>query len=444
MKKLDWLSLPKRVQRQVVAGVWFLMAQLLCFGMPAAWADPHPAGGLVTGAKIIAVSNLNDSGPGSLRAALEARGPRVVVFEVAGIIRLQSNVTLIEPQLTLAGETAPSPGIILTGGSFNIRTKDAVISHIAVYPGSADDRAVGENRDAMSFFGSDAPGKHRQQNIVLRNVSLGWGVDENLGIQGLTDNLQIDRALIAQPLLYGGHPKGKRAMNLLLGNPVGRVVITGSVLASGNQRSARFTQGNRVSFVNNLIYGPGMVATHVDSSQKILNPGAIDIIGNVYVPNTDTNCKLPLIRIDPTFFIRQPLTPVYLEDNISIGPRAKCLRGVDRGEVGLSAAPAHRLADWSIRPAATVYPAILDHAGSHPAARNPVDRRVIAGIRDNSLRMINQESDVGGMPDIAPVRAPLRLPVPVAPLADEGTVARLKAYLCERHRVVTGGLRCAP
>lgn len=444
MKKSGWLSPLNSVQPDVLSGEWLLVAALLCFGVTAASADIRPAGGLVNGAKIIPVTNLDDSGPGSLRAALEARGPRIVVFEVAGVIRLQSNLTLIEPQVTIAGETAPAPGIVLTRGSFNIRTKDAIISHIAVYPGSTDDLAVGENRDAMSFNGSDAPGKHRQQNIVLRNVSLGWGVDENLGIQGLTSDILIERALIAQPLYRGGHPKGRRAMNLLLGNPVGRVVIAGSVLASANQRSARFTQGNRVSFVNNLIYGPGRVATHLDSSQEILNAGAIDIIGNVYVPNADTACKGSFIRIDPAFFDRQPLTSVYIQDNMSIGPRANCLQGVDRGEAGLSASPAHRLADWSIRPATAVYPEILRQVGSHPAARNPVDRRVIAGIRDDSLRIINRESDVGGMPDIAPVRHDLRLPVSSRLLGDDSAVSRMKAYLCERHRLVTGGLPCSP
>ena len=84
------------------------------------WAAQTPGG---RGGRIIRVTNLNASGPGSFRAALEARGPRIIVFEVGGVIDMGlTSWTIDQPFLTIAGQTAPSPGITLIRGGLDIRT----------------------------------------------------------------------------------------------------------------------------------------------------------------------------------------------------------------------------------------------------------------------------------------------------------------------------------
>ena len=69
------------------------------------------------GGTLIEVTNLNDSGPGSFRAAVEASGPRIVVFRVGGTIELQSSLIITNPYITIAGQTAPGGGITLKNGS---------------------------------------------------------------------------------------------------------------------------------------------------------------------------------------------------------------------------------------------------------------------------------------------------------------------------------------
>ncbi|MCB1094714.1 MAG: hypothetical protein KDN22_03950 [Verrucomicrobiae bacterium] len=82
------------------------------------------------GGKVYVVSNLNDRGPGSFREALEAGGPRIVVFNVAGIIRLNERIRIRAPYITIAGSTAPGDGVCIAGDTVEIDTHDGIIRHM--------------------------------------------------------------------------------------------------------------------------------------------------------------------------------------------------------------------------------------------------------------------------------------------------------------------------
>ncbi len=98
---------------------------------PGAWgAGMFTSGG--RGGEVIAVTNLNDKGEGSLRAALEAEGPRIVVFRVAGNIKLTEDINIDHPDITIAGQSAPGDGICLQG-TLNINTHNVIIRHIRVW-----------------------------------------------------------------------------------------------------------------------------------------------------------------------------------------------------------------------------------------------------------------------------------------------------------------------
>ena len=82
------------------------------------------------GGKVLVVTNLNDSGPGSFREACEAGGPRIVVFNVAGIIRLKDRIRIRAPYITIAGNTAPGDGVCIAGNTVELETHDVVIRHM--------------------------------------------------------------------------------------------------------------------------------------------------------------------------------------------------------------------------------------------------------------------------------------------------------------------------
>jgi len=138
---------------------------------PGAWGGGMFATG-GRGGKVIAVTNLNDHGQGSLRAAVETPGPRIVVFRVAGLIRLEDgkSIKIDNPDITIAGQTAPGDGICIANASVNINTRNVVIRHLRVRRGQPQGRAG----DCIS---GDPEGQ-----VIVDHCSTSWGMDENLSL----------------------------------------------------------------------------------------------------------------------------------------------------------------------------------------------------------------------------------------------------------------------
>ena len=145
---------------------------------PGAWG-----GGMFTtggrGGKVITVTNLEDSGPGSLRAAIDAEGPRIVVFRVGGIIRLKSNLSINNPDITIAGQSAPGDGICIAGASLDINTYNVILRHLRVRRGLTS-----------GGQGSDNIGGHPLHHVIVDHCTASWGRDENLSLY---------RAMIERP-----------------------------------------------------------------------------------------------------------------------------------------------------------------------------------------------------------------------------------------------------
>ena len=426
-------------------GILFLA--LLLFGIGAS-LQPAPAveplsvdtpGGLKIGARIVRVTTLVDSGPGSLRDALSASGPRVILFDVGGYIDLQSDLSINKGDVTIAGETAPAPGVVIRGATLRIRASDVMIRHITVMPGASPDPKIAEKRDGVSIYGSVS--RHNLvRNVVLKNISVGWAVDENIGMQGLVDGVRIERSLIFEGLRHGGHPKGGHSMNMVAGAGVLRVLVLGNVFASSDTRSPRFTNANLVAILNNLIYGTGKYATHFDSS-SISGAGAVmDVIGNVYKPSADTRCKFPMIKIDPKILESTPPTRIFLSDNAIVGDMEGCAVESTSSPSGdtLEQAPAWNVPRWTLTPANMVYPDILTLAGARPAARDAIGARVVAGIRDGSERAIDNESSAGGWPALPSTTRPTAVPLSTMTVHDAADLSALAAWLCRQRKAVEG------
>jgi pectate lyase len=130
------------------------------------------------GGRVIEVTSLQDSGQGSLRSAIEAEGPRIVVFRVAGIIELQSTLKISNPYITIAGQTAPGGGITLRDISINvdplldIQTHDVVVRYLTFRAGPP---AAG---DAVNISVSTQTWDHNVHHIIVDHNSMSWGVDQ--------------------------------------------------------------------------------------------------------------------------------------------------------------------------------------------------------------------------------------------------------------------------
>ena len=197
-----------------------------------------PAG---RGGKVIRVTNLNSEGSGSFRAALEQEGARIVVFEVGGVINLAKNdLLVIEPFLTVAGQTAPSPGITLIRGGLGIESHDVLIQHLRVRPGDAGEpKKSGWEPDGITATGASA------YNIVIDHCSISWAVDENLSASGprleghaaTSHNITFSHCIIAEGLNDSSHAKGPHSKGSLIHEHCTNIAVIGNLYAHNKHHS---------------------------------------------------------------------------------------------------------------------------------------------------------------------------------------------------------------
>ncbi|MEO1173923.1 MAG: hypothetical protein AAFX94_18020, partial [Myxococcota bacterium] len=219
------------------------------------------------GGPVIAVTHLGDSGPGSLRHAVEeVEGPRTVVFEVSGAIAMQDEIDIEEPFLTIAGQTAPAPGISLHHAGVVIRTREVCIQHLRIRVGDRRGDGTpyppgsGDQIDALSIRNNR--GLDALNNIIIDNVSLSWSSDEMFSFdrENIFD-VTIRDTLMAEPLNDNLHDSGTHAYCALLASRAGleRVSFIANVMAHCIRRSPRVDEGT-VVLVNNFSYNPGVYA----------------------------------------------------------------------------------------------------------------------------------------------------------------------------------------
>jgi len=150
------------------------------------------------GGRVLTVTTLADSGPGSLREAVLTKGPRITRFQVAGEIRLKRALWIAEPFVTIDASSAPAPGITLRDDSVSIRTHDVIIRQLRSRPG---DKGNSDPESVHAFSLSNA------HNVVLDHCSAYWGIDENVGMYQCQD-ITVQWCILAEALFCSKHPKG--------------------------------------------------------------------------------------------------------------------------------------------------------------------------------------------------------------------------------------------
>jgi hypothetical protein len=348
------------------------------------------------------VTNLNDSGPGSLRGAVEARGARIIVFDVSGYIELQSRLFIREPFVTIAGQTAPYPGISLRDAGIQVETHDVLIQHIRVRVGDSLNGPKPESRDAISLNISSAFGS--TYNVVIDHVSASWAVDENISTSknGVHD-VTVTNSIISEGLYFSIHPKGKHSMGFLVGPQTKNLLVADNLFAHHNKRLMEVHGRTSTLFVNNLVYnwrGPEGTASHYGSNQ-----GSLDatVIGNVYIEGLDE------IGEPEPILIRIAIVPgsrIYVEDNEAVtrtnDPWSNVL-----GQDGINiepfkaAEPPNWIPNLIAKKSHVVKNSVLSNAGARRSDQDPVDMRIINDVKNGTGHLIDSQDDVGGWPPLA-------------------------------------------
>lgn len=380
------------------------------------WAAETPGG---RGGRIIRVTSLAADGPGSLKAAIDAKGPRTVVFEVAGVIDLgRSTLTIKEPFLTIAGQTAPSPGITIIKGGLDVKGHDIVIRHIRVRTG-ADGQAKrsGWEADALSTVGA--------YNVIVDHCTFSWALDENMSASGprftgkdvaewrrnTSHNITFSYNLAAEGLADASHPKGEHSKGSLIHDNATGILIWRNVYAHNIERNPLFKGGVHGAIVNNLIYDPGRRAVHynlmaLEWAGYPYQDGVMSAVGNVMRGGPSTAPGLPFLMLGGDGDLRY-----HGRDNIAVDWTGKPLPMFGRyGETRAKLIETVKPEVWwpgtPVLAARDLETHVLARAGARPWDRDADDIRVLFFVAEGRGAIIDDEKDVSAYPDFKPVRAP--------------------------------------
>lgn len=391
------------------------------------------------GGQIIAVTTLNDSGAGSLRACIDATGPRTCIFRVSGLIRFTRQPPVIRnPFITIAGQTAPGAGVTIAhGGGATGRTPivvknthDVVIRFIRV----RNDR-IGGNRGSEDSFTIE-----NSENVVLDHVSASWARDELVNGYGDNDRITVSNSLFAE----GVPPHDKCA--LLASDPKGaqRFSFIGNVCANNGDRNPEinFPPGSCVEVVNNVLYNGQSAFAEI---WEKFGGTPVALIGNSFIAGPDTARRATGIMYNRLGSTGQ--AQIYLWDNKFQGNFTQI-----SPEISAAAKPSPRCPGTvAALPAAAAYANALAGAGAFP--RDSLDARIIDGVRNRTGRLIEApgtipaialsrpypDADRDGMDDRWEARNGAD-PHRFDPWADANRdgVANMDAFLAGRARAVMG------
>jgi pectate lyase len=324
------------------------------------------------GGKVYRVTTLADYRPGkepsiegSLRAAVEAEGPRIVVFRVSGTIPLKTTLRIRNPYLTLAGQTAPGGGICLKNYGTSIGTHNVIIRYLRFRPGDE----MGKEMDALGVVGGS-------YNVIIDHCSTSWGNDEVLSISGagITD-VTVQWCIISESLNRSSHSKGAHGFGSLI-RCNGNVTFHHNLYALHRSRSPRpgtYGEGSILfDFRNNLLHKGGRGYTAED-------PVRMNFVAN-YHPTTP--------------FKATPTCEFFSDGNI--------------GQIGGGKGRTEPFEAASVLTthAEVAHDAILESCGAILPKRDLVDARVIAHVRAGTGELIDSQAEVGGWATLESAPAP--------------------------------------
>lgn len=407
------ISIPK-----IISIIGLLLFSSLAFGQKtfpgaegygtnsrAAYADS-------TTPEILIVDNLNPdmggneiTGRGSLYWALSRTYPRIIVFEVGGVIDYdESSITSLiidDPYLTVYGQTAPVPGIIVKGAYVRMITHDVLIQHMKFRIGD-DLRGTDPNtRDCMTLS-TDA------ENIVIDHCSFEWSIDEAMGVTSYTSaqgNFTFSNNIFAEPLYKSLHYSGTRperhAYNLLTYH--GDMTFKNNLFAFSYGRNPFLRPGKKV-VINNFTFSTGWVGT------TLCSYNSLDLLA-VVVGNISLSMNIEEFDIsanDYAVFVTDQLTldsRLYLTDNtceLNLADTSltqwECV--LNNSRVTQAVSPPFDISEYTILPSSEVEDYVLANAGAFYWDRDYVDERVVTNVRNRFGQLINSPDS---LPAIATV-----------------------------------------
>lgn len=358
---------------------------------PGAWGGGmYSFGG--RGGKVVVVTNLNDSGPGSFREACEMGGPRIVIFNVAGIIELKDRVTIRAPYITIAGNTAPGDGICIAGDTVEIDTHDVIVRHMRFRRGKTDPA------DRDDSFGGNPVG-----NIMIDHVSASWSLDENISmyrhmhdhdgnpatptLKLPTVNITIQNSISSESLNIYHHSFGSTIGGL-------NSTFHHNLWANNAGRNPSVGMYGDFTFVNNVLFNFRHRTIDGGDHRSLFN-----IINNYLKPGPGTPPDQPIAHrflkpeSERSKTVVDNFGKAYVSGNVAEGndevtrdnwkggvqPESRGRREQVLPNIRMNVPVPH--APLDVQSAEEAFAYVLANAGATLPRRDPVDERIIKSVR---------------------------------------------------------------
>jgi hypothetical protein len=344
-----------------------------------------------------------------------------VVFEVGGVIDLGAKTLRIsESNLTIAGQTAPAPGITLIRGGLDIAASNVIVRHLRVRPGDAD-------KPKRSGFDFDAISTVAGKDIIIDHCSLTWATDEGLSASGArfvaggkttedfrngtSRRITFSNNLIAEGLAHASHAKGEHSKGSLIHDHVQDILIVGNLYAHNYERNPLFKGGVHGQVINNLIYNPGVRVAHYNliAEEWIghdYEKGEMVLRGNVVRAGPSTK-ELAFFMIGGSGDV-----DLFAEDNLLVDR----IGNASIQKLGSYTTTPVKVNELKTSPALPfgvnlmkspkVQDAVIENAGARPWDRDLIDRRIVADVIEGRGEIIDSQNQVGGYPQYQETRKP--------------------------------------
>jgi hypothetical protein len=387
------------------------------FAFPGAEGFGHKTTG-GRGGQVLFVTNLNDSGAGSLRQAIMTPGPRIIVFKVSGTIALNSNLTISQGDVTIAGQTAPGDGITLKNFPVFVGADNVIIRFMRFRLGN--EKQVED--DAIW-------GRYRK-NVIIDHCSMSWSTDEAASFYANQD-FTLQWCIISESLNNSLHAKGAHGYGGIWGGD--RASFHHNLIAHHKSRNPRFNgwrsgtnngpyPNEHVDFRNNVIYN------WRDESAYGGENGTYNLVNNYYKagPATPGSKTMRVMRVsrESNELYAPGYGQFHIQGNFVVGNTTVSADnwnggivydgGTTKALVQLLSPISHQMTTQHT--AQQAYEAVVDHAGAS-LVRDAVDLRVIEEVRQGTATfngsvsgwpgLIDSQEDVGGWPELESLPAPV-------------------------------------
>jgi pectate lyase len=370
------------------------------------------------GGRVLEVNNLNDSGPGSLRDAIDQKFPRIIVFQVSGTIFLQSTLSIKDGDITIAGQTAPGDGICLAGFTLTVDADNVII------------RFIRSRHGDLTPSQDDAMNGRNHKNIIIDHCSMTWSVDECASFYD-NEYFTMQWCIVGESLYNSIHDKGNHGYGGIEGG--WGATFHHNLYVSNTSRNPRFCgaryhldtpEKEIVDFVNNVIYNWGFNSIYGGEL------GQQNVRSNYFKsgPATDDSKKNRILN--PSISSNPPAGygKFYVADNYVVGFPNTTSDNWSDGVQGVSQSikddvkvdQPFPIADVTIQMPEEAYQMVLDNAGATLPKRDSVDSRLISDTRNGTATyegptykpgtiitgIIDSQTDVGGWPILHSSPAP--------------------------------------